>query len=132
MPNDDVGIAKLLGSKKDETLLERLEAFARVHPGQEFLVMTEQDAAELLTFLAFSIRTQEKTLSHPMELQGNDFDAMRKRHNKRELLQLRKTANRMLKAARTESAMAFCVEEFEGGLEYMGITIGFPPLKVVH
>ena len=26
MPNDDVGIAKLLGSKKDETLLERLEA----------------------------------------------------------------------------------------------------------
>ena len=122
-------------SKKSATLQERLEAFAQLHPGKAFLIVTEQDASELLTLLAIAIRAAEKEISKPMELEGDEMDDWRKKYNAGELLRVRQAANKMLKAARAGggSAMAFCLEEFSHTpLEYLGITIVFPPLEVAR
>lgn len=119
--------AKRSGSQKKLPIQERLEAFARAHPGEQYLIWTEVEAAELLMALSMSIKANERAISKPIELAGDSLDAHRRSYNNTQLRLVRQMANKMKRQAANGAALPFCMEEMSHTpLEFSGIEIVFP------
>lgn len=121
-----MGNAKKSESPKKLPIQERLEAFAALHPGEQYQIWSEQEAGELLMALSVTIRENEKSIAKPIELAGDSMDKHRRSYNNTQMRMVRQMANKMKRPVGNGTALTFCIAEFSHTpLEYYGIEIVF-------